>query len=505
MKGGVARGPRQFASTSHAMTAPVQEGDILDGKYRIDKILGIGGMGVVVAATHTGLDRRVAIKFLLPAALEHPEIVERFDREARAAATVKGQHVVQVIDVGRLPDGRAFMVMEYLDGKDLEQTLEVKGKLTVTDTVGYVLQACEALAEAHHAGIVHRDLKPANLFLAQQPDKRAIVKVLDFGISKVKDDGRALTRTATAMGTPFYMSPEQLMNSKDVDARSDIWALGVIMYELLSGTRPYSGESMPEIVAKILGNKRELLRELNAEVSPALEDVIAKCLQTERENRFASVGELARALSKFASASAQASVGRIARVLGDASLAPPSPAHAAAAPLVSGPPTAVGFDVMKVDMPAEPLVPRALDVNAAGPVVASTQMSVASTRPPAVAPAPRSALPIVLGGVALLAIGSTAALWATRQTSVTPDPHPSNQLAQPPTAATTAGTASVKPTAEPALSLVAVPTTTASTPPSVPGTKPRTSPTHQPVIVKSAAPTVQTAEPQPTGIKVKIK
>jgi eukaryotic-like serine/threonine-protein kinase len=486
------------------MTAPVQEGDILDGKYRIDKVLGIGGMGVVVAATHTGLDRRVAIKFLLPAALEHPEIIERFDREARAAATVKGQHVVQVIDVGRLPDGRAFMVMEYLDGNDLEQTLEAKGKLTVTETVGYILEACEALAEAHQAGIVHRDLKPANLFLAQQPDRRAIVKVLDFGISKVKDDGRALTRTATAMGTPFYMSPEQLMNSKDVDARSDIWALGVIMYELLSGTRPYSGESMPEIVAKILGNKRDILRDLNSEVPAKLEDVIVKCLQTDRENRFASVGQLAHALSGFASASAQASVGRISRVLGDASIAPPSPAQTAGVPMVSGPPTAVGFDVMKVDMPSAPLVPRALEVNA--PVVASTQMSVASTPPPAgSAPAQRSLLPIVLGGVALLAIGSTAALWATRQATVAPDPRPSSSALLPETSAATS--AAVKPTAEPALSLVAVTTVGVSAAASIPSSRPRVPPTHQPGIatVKSAAPGVHTAEPQPTGIKVNIK
>jgi serine/threonine protein kinase len=321
------------------MTAPVREGDLLDGKYRIDRVLGQGGMGVVVAATHEGLGRKVAIKFLLAEAVEHPEIIERFEREARAAATVRGPHVVQVLDVGRMADDRAYMVMEYLDGEDLEQLLERVGTLSIEDTVSYLLQACEALAEAHAAGVVHRDLKPANLFLAKQPDKRSIIKVLDFGISKMSDDGKAITKTATAMGTPFYMSPEQLMNAKGVDARADIWALGVILFELLTGHRPFAGETMPEVVAKILGNVRPLLREHRTDVPDVLDAVVNKCLRNAREDRFHSVADLAEALAPIASESGRASMGRIARVLGQSieSVRP------ASMPTSLSPPTAINL------------------------------------------------------------------------------------------------------------------------------------------------------------------
>src|SRR5271165_3220466 len=218
----------------------VREGDILAGKYRIEKVLGAGGMGVVVAARHLDLDQRVAIKCLLSHTRTVPEIVERFTREARAAAKIQGEHVARVIDVGRFDDGTPFMVMEHLRGNDLADELAKSGPLPVTDAVRYLLETCEALAQAHALRIVHRDLKPANLFLAAQPGRRAIIKVLDFGISKVIDpSGGALTKTASIMGTPYYMSPEQLLSSKSVDERSDIWALGIILYELLVGRPPF--------------------------------------------------------------------------------------------------------------------------------------------------------------------------------------------------------------------------------------------------------------------------
>jgi serine/threonine-protein kinase len=307
------------------MGAPVSEGDVVLDKYRVERVLGQGGMGVVVAATHVDLDQRVALKFLLPEALAHPELVERFAREAKAAARIQSQHVVRVLDTGKMPTGAPFMVMEYLEGDDLAGVLEREGKIPVARVVDYLLEACEAIGEAHAAGIVHRDLKPANLFLAKQRDRRSIVKVLDFGISKLEDPTSApITRTQTMMGSPHYMSPEQLVSSKHVDARSDIWALGVIFYELASGRRPFDGESMPEVVGQILTNEPERLGTLSGDVSLDLELVVARCLASSASDRFASVAELVRALEPFAgdASAAALSVARIGRVLGGASIPP---------------------------------------------------------------------------------------------------------------------------------------------------------------------------------------
>src|SRR3954470_13666053 len=213
--------------------APVQEGEILAGKYRVERVLGVGGMGVVVAATHLQLDERVAIKFLVPDALSSDEAVARFAREARAAVKIKSEHVARVIDVGTLDNGAPYMVMEYLEGGDLSRVLQAQGPLPVEDAVEYVLQACEAIAHAHVLGIVHRDLKPANLFLTKRNDGSQSVKVLDFGISKVlsgnsgaSSSDAAMTRTRAVMGSPLYMSPEQMTSTRDVDGRTDIWALG---------------------------------------------------------------------------------------------------------------------------------------------------------------------------------------------------------------------------------------------------------------------------------------
>jgi len=201
--------------------APVEVGQMLAGKYRIDRVLGAGGMGVVVAATHVQLDQKVAIKFLLPVALANADVVARFQREARACVKITSEHVARVIDVGTLDTGAPYMVMEYLEGTDLAHRI-VEGQLSVREAVRFVLEACEALAEAHAAGIIHRDLKPANLYLARRADKTSMVKVLDFGISKTISaggaspsfGGGAMTSTQAVMGSPYYMSPEQLMSAK---------------------------------------------------------------------------------------------------------------------------------------------------------------------------------------------------------------------------------------------------------------------------------------------------
>src|SRR5258708_827003 len=223
--------------TASNMSAPLTQGDILAGKYRVEQVLGKGGMGVVVAATDTQLERRVAIKFLLPEYAEHKEASQRFLREARAAVKIHSEHVARVIDVGTMENGAPYMVMEYLQGTDLAGTLDERVTLPVEEAVAYVLEACDAIAEAHSVGIVHRDLKPANLFLASQPDGSIKIKVLDFGISKamMTTTGMdpSLTRTTSMMGSPLYMSPEQMRSAKHVDPRTDVWALGVILYESL--------------------------------------------------------------------------------------------------------------------------------------------------------------------------------------------------------------------------------------------------------------------------------
>jgi serine/threonine-protein kinase len=323
-------------------------GSVLGGKYLVEGILGQGGMGIVVAARHIELDQRVAIKCLLAHAQAVPEIVERFTREARAAAKIHGEHVARVIDVGRFDDGTPFMVMEHLKGRDLADELANKGSLPVTEAVRYLLETCEALVQAHALRIVHRDLKPSNLFLAEQPGRRAIVKVLDFGISKVIDpSGGALTKTASVMGTPYYMSPEQLLSSKSVDERSDIWALGIILYELLVGRPPFMAETAPEVVAQVLQNAPAPITELRPDVPPGLAEVIARCMRSKVNERFANVAELAHALVPFAAREDRESALAIARVLGvtggEGSMDPAMGAHApTVASVRSTPPSAGG-------------------------------------------------------------------------------------------------------------------------------------------------------------------
>ncbi|WP_438021711.1 serine/threonine-protein kinase [Sorangium sp. So ce233] len=304
----------------------VREGQVIAGKYRVERVIGAGGMGVVVAAIHLQLEERVAIKLLLPAAAHSRTLAERFVREARAAVKVKSEHVARVTDVGTLESGTPYMVMEYLSGSDLADALRAGGRMPPQAAVEYVLQACEALAEAHAAGIVHRDLKPANLFLTRRADGSPCVKVLDFGISKVAPSGSdpRITDTTAVMGSPLYMSPEQLKSSRDVDARTDIWSLGVILFELLAGEPPFDGATMPQLCVAIMQGVPRPLAALRADVPPGLEAVILRCLEKTPERRFRDVGELAAALAPFASGRARLSVERISGIA--RSSGPPRPA-----------------------------------------------------------------------------------------------------------------------------------------------------------------------------------
>ncbi len=307
------------------MSAPVAEGDVLAGKYRIERVLGQGGMGVVVAAMHLQLNQRVAIKLLLAGATA--DIVERFLREARAAVRLKSQHVARVIDVGALPDGAPYMVMEYLEGSDLSGVVRSSGALSVYDAVEYLLHACEAISEAHSNGIVHRDLKPANLFLTRAADGTSTVKVLDFGISKVagaegeEDTGMSLTKTSAVLGSPLYMSPEQMKSARLADARSDIWSLGAILYELLTGSVPFNAMTFTELVLMVNMETPRSIATIRGDVPPGLEAAVFKCLEKKPENRFENVAELAWALAPFAPLHAQASADRVGRTLEAAGLA----------------------------------------------------------------------------------------------------------------------------------------------------------------------------------------
>jgi serine/threonine-protein kinase len=274
-------------------------------------------MGVVIAAHHLGLDQKVAIKLLLPEVLEDPEAGERFEREARAAAKIKNEHIARVMDVGTFENGSPYMVMEHLEGEDLAERMKRESRLPIDHAVELVLQTCEVLAEAHGLGIVHRDLKPANLFCVSDPDGTVSIKVLDFGISKVTGPNTShttITKTSTLMGSPSYMSPEQIQSARRVDARTDIWSMGIILYELLTGKLPFEGESVPEICLRVIKRTPPPIRRIRSDVPPALEAAILKCLEKDRSKRFASVADLCAALAPFGGAKVQLSVDRIGQL-----------------------------------------------------------------------------------------------------------------------------------------------------------------------------------------------
>ncbi|HEU5075433.1 MAG TPA: protein kinase [Polyangiaceae bacterium] len=301
-------------------SAPLVPGQVLAGKYRIEQVLGSGGMGVVVAARHLRLKHRVALKLLRPEGSIAPEAVARLLREAQHATAIQSEHVVRVTDLGALPNGWPYLVMEYLEGNDLGQLLQRNGPLPEGLAVDYLLQALTGVAEAHALGIVHRDLKPTNLFLTERSDGTAVVKVLDFGISKLTKPGAAvfdLTRTGGAlMGSPLYMAPEQIRSAKLVDIRADVWSLGVILHQFLTGRPPFTGDDLTAVLAAIIADEPRSVREHAPHVSPGLDHVILRCLEKDRNRRYQNVGELATALRPFAPEESRSLVRRIVATVG---------------------------------------------------------------------------------------------------------------------------------------------------------------------------------------------
>ena len=347
---------------------PVFEpGTVVAEKYRIERNLGRGGMGVVIAAQHLELRIAVALKFLSDRHASRPEVVTRFLREAQAAARLQSPHACRVFDVARLPDGTPFIVMELLVGRDLAKLLRATGPLDESVAADYIAQACRAIAEAHALGVVHRDLKPSNLFLARQRDGAELIKVLDFGVAKIASEDPhdfAITTSRAVIGSPNYMAPEQLRSARTADARSDIWSLGVILHQLVSGQLPFHGASAFDVAVSVATDPAPpLLRG-----SAAYRAIVARCLEKPPELRYQSVAELLADLAPLAlGAAAERTV--------------------PASQFASADPTDLDVRVLAV-APGDALDPAREASVFAQPVAAGPQMHVAEPRVPSTGPLP---------------------------------------------------------------------------------------------------------------------
>ena len=277
-------------------------GTVLMDRYRVLRLLGEGGMGAVYEARHQGIDKRVVIKVLHPELASDPELVERFKREARAATAIGNEHIVDVTDMGELPDGSPCIVMELLKGKDLAELLEEEPMLSISRMVHIIDQVCDALQAAHDKGIVHRDLKPDNVFLIRKRRDDDFVKVLDFGISKMKEADELnakLTQTGVAMGTPMYMSPEQAQGLKSLDHRTDIYAVGVMIFEMLAGDPPFTADSYPALLLKMMAEEAPRLTSIRADVPDEISDLVHAMLAKQQTQRPSSMEEVADVLIRF--------------------------------------------------------------------------------------------------------------------------------------------------------------------------------------------------------------
>jgi serine/threonine-protein kinase len=320
----LARSHRSKAREPDDGAGLLKVGDLLAGKYRVERILGEGGMGVVVAAHHELLDQHVAVKLLYQDIADR-EAQSRLLLEARACAKLQSEHVARVVDVDTGADGLPFIVMELLEGADLCQIADARGALPRWLVVDYILQTLEGLAHAHARGIVHRDLKPSNLFLANRLDGTQLIKILDFGISKSTDPvfdsagekkrAMQLTGGRAVLGSPPYMSPEQVRSPKTVDQRTDIWSIGVVMYELLTNSMPFGGDEINETFAQVLEKEPQPIRQLVTGVPEGLEKIVMRCLAKNRDQRFPDVAELARALVVYGSGTWMQSADRVAATI----------------------------------------------------------------------------------------------------------------------------------------------------------------------------------------------
>jgi serine/threonine-protein kinase len=402
-----ASGARESTDRKDRRLAP---GDVLGGKYRVERLVGEGGMGQVLAATHLGLGQEVAIKIMLAEKATESDSVERFLREARAAVMLKSSHVARVFDVATTDTGLPYIVMELLDGKDLVTILLESGALPYADAVDVLVQVCDAVAEAHSLGIIHRDLKPENFFLSRRRDGTPHVKVLDFGISKLGAEStttkgrRLVTQENTVLGSPTYMSPEQVKNSKRVDERSDIWSLGVSLYELLTASEPFGADTIPEIFVNVLTTTPATPDQVVAGIPPELSAIVMRCLEKEPSARFQNVGELANALARYGTGK----VTSVAPTWGEKERAPDSSSSLVSRLSVPTPPP---FQPMLIAssttrMP-QPATPPPMSISSRAPMGLSATI--------AEAPPPKSSRALGIGlsvaAAALLLVAGAGTAW----------------------------------------------------------------------------------------------
>jgi serine/threonine protein kinase len=450
----------------------IAPGSILLDKYRAESVIGVGGMGIVVSATHMQLGTHVAIKFLLSKFATSTEAAQRFVREAKAASRIGSEHIARVLDTGTSPELGPFIVMEYIEGGDLSRHLKNGHVFQVGEAIDFIVQACEALAHAHAAGIVHRDVKPANLFLGTRADGLPIVKVLDFGISKVAEDSgdMNMTKTTAILGSGYYMSPEQMRSSKNVDHRTDIYGLGITFYELLTRTVPFMAETFADLAIKVAVDPPDPISRHRSDVPQGLADAIAKAYAKKPDERYQNVGEMVLALAPWAAVETLPMIESIQRLTG----APAVRLQSIPPGRYSTPPPAAGGNV---SLPAPARLPSLPPPYLGGPVSQSPASQSTSGLRPGEGSAPALAMTtatsssktlvgLVLGLAVVIGVGVGAGLYvrgaAQPTVASTTPPEPKASEAPPPASAS----APVVPTIEPVPEASSAPAPSASAAPS---------------------------------------
>jgi eukaryotic-like serine/threonine-protein kinase len=298
----------------------VREGEVLAGKYRVERIPGRNGLGVLVQVRHMELGQEVTLKFLVPEACAYPEFVHRFVREARSAVRIQGEHVARITDVGRLESGAPYMVREYLRGPDLSEVLKVRGPLPIEEAVDYVVQACEGVAEGHALGVVHRNIRPTSLVVARRSDGSPLVKVFDFAaaeslhVDPFTERAVSLVGTSAIMASLPYLAPEQIRDPHDVDFRADVYSLGAVLFELLTGVAVYAADAAPALLAQVAADPAQSVRARRTDVPGELDHIVLRCLAKNRAIRYSSLAELVTALAPFTSQESSSSIERIIRL-----------------------------------------------------------------------------------------------------------------------------------------------------------------------------------------------
>ncbi|HVJ94653.1 MAG TPA: serine/threonine-protein kinase [Labilithrix sp.] len=453
------------------LAANVTPGDVLAGKFRAERIVGRGGMGVVIEATNLQLGQKVALKVLAKGA-DDAAVVDRFMREARAAAGLRSEHVARVYDVGKDPSHGPFIVMELLDGRPLTEVMASVGRVPIHRAVEYVIDACEGLGEAHARGIVHQDVKPANLFLATGSDGRPTIKVLDFGIATVRSKGREVDAKAShaSAGTPAYLSPEQVRTGTPVDHRTDIWSLGCVLYELLANERPFRATRFTELITQILEADPHPFP-VDADVPSQVAAVIARCLEKDPTRRWSSTGEMALTLLPFARARAHSAVARAVAHAKAGGLG----AHLDMPSSMPPPPVDLGLDFPSSAMLRAPAVPKF----SSGPVAAH----VPSAAPKA---EPRSRRTLAVAGLVALGLATGVGVIVHHSSE---EPKATATSATPTTTLTAAETAKASATVTP----------TFSAPPSPSGSDAAAEPRAKPSEMASTPPKSRAAPPPPAS------